>query len=167
MLVQYKGGTHYLCNYLHQQFGDPVCQYLPADPLDDQVVQAFFAALAPLELDAYARAAAARQASERVLHQAYDQQVQRLRYQVALAERQFLQADPDNRLVAAELESRWEQALRELRQAETHAAERTDDPPADGIPAPLREAFAQLGQRLPGAWQAGLLKREPKYRTKI
>lgn len=74
MLVQYKGGTHYLCNYLHQQFGDPVCQYLPADPLDDQVVQAFFAALAPLELDAYARAAAARQASERVLHQAYDQQ---------------------------------------------------------------------------------------------
>jgi hypothetical protein len=49
VVVQYKGGTHYLCNYLRQQFGDPVCQYLRADPLDERVVHAFFAALASLK----------------------------------------------------------------------------------------------------------------------
>ena len=42
----------------------------------------------------------------------------RLRYQARLAERQYNQADPDNRLVATELERRWEAALRELKGAE-------------------------------------------------
>ncbi len=54
MLVQYAKGTGYLCNHLRQQYGVPVCQNLPADPLDAAVVEAFFAALSPLELDAYA-----------------------------------------------------------------------------------------------------------------
>ena len=43
------------------------------------------------------------------------QQVERLRYQALLAERQYNRVDPDNRLIAAELERRWETALRELR----------------------------------------------------
>jgi hypothetical protein len=36
MVVQYKGGTRYICNYLRQQHQCPVCQYLPADAIDDQ-----------------------------------------------------------------------------------------------------------------------------------
>ena len=46
----------------------------------------------------------------------------RLRYQALLAGRQFNRVDPDNRLVAAELERRWETTLRDLRQAEKAAA---------------------------------------------
>ena len=49
---------------------------------------------------------------------ARQQQIERSRYQARLAERQSNQADPDNRLVTAELERRWEAALRELQQAE-------------------------------------------------
>ena len=47
-----------------------------------------------------------------------EQQMERLRYQSKLAERQFNRVDPDNRLVASELERRWEAALVELRRAE-------------------------------------------------
>src|SRR5919201_3231978 len=54
MLVQYKHSTRYLCNHLRQQYGVPVCQYIPADPIDACVVEAFFQALSPIELDAYA-----------------------------------------------------------------------------------------------------------------
>ena len=46
------------------------------------------------------------------------QQLQRLRYAASRAERQYQQVDPENRLIAAELERRWEAALRELRDAE-------------------------------------------------
>jgi hypothetical protein len=46
------------------------------------------------------------------------QQLQRLRYQARLAERQYQAFDPDNRLVAGELERHWKQSLRELRHAE-------------------------------------------------
>src|SRR5215469_11100398 len=58
MVVQYKNGTRYLCNYLRQQYHVPVCQYIHADPVDIQVVEAFFQALSPVELDVYAQACA-------------------------------------------------------------------------------------------------------------
>ena len=62
MVGQYKGGTAYLWNYWRQQYRVPVCQYVPADPIDAWVVTAFFEALAPVELDVYAQAVASQQA---------------------------------------------------------------------------------------------------------
>ena len=59
MVVQYKSGTHYICNYLRQQYRVPVCQNLPADPIDAHVVGAFLDALSPVELDLYGKAVAA------------------------------------------------------------------------------------------------------------
>ena len=31
MVVQYKNSIRYICNYLRQQYGVPVCQFIPAD----------------------------------------------------------------------------------------------------------------------------------------
>jgi hypothetical protein len=45
-------------------------------------------------------------------------QVDRARYETELARRRFLRVDPDNRLVAASLESDWNEKLRLLTQAE-------------------------------------------------
>ncbi|MBU0703210.1 MAG: recombinase family protein, partial [Chloroflexi bacterium] len=161
MVVQYKGGTHYLCNYLRQQYRVPVCQHIPGDPIDAYVVAAFFQALAPIELDAYERAVAGhQQAAEQVAH-AHQQQLERLRYQADLARRQFNRVDPDNRLVAAELEQRWEAALRELQVAEEAYAQQP--PPAApwlALPPELKEAFLAIGQKLPQLWHQGVLTRE-------
>jgi len=105
-------------NYLRQQYGVPVCQYIPSQAVDAQVVAAFFEALSPVELDAYQRAMAAQKENLGRIDIAQEHQLQRLRYEVQLASRQFRRVDPDNRLVAAELERRWEEALRALKQAE-------------------------------------------------
>ena len=70
MVVQYKKGTRYICNYLRQQYQVPVCQYLPADPIDAYVVGVFFDALAPAELDLYARAVAALQQEDEHMRRA-------------------------------------------------------------------------------------------------
>lgn len=77
-----------------------------------------------LKLEAWARARDGRRQSDEALDRAEAQQVERLRYQALLAERQYNRVDPDNRLIAAELERRWEMALRELRQAEEALARR-------------------------------------------
>jgi DNA invertase Pin-like site-specific DNA recombinase len=161
LLVQYKGGTRYLCNYLRQQYGVPVCQNLPADPVDHWVVAAFFEALAPIELDVYARAVAAEQALAAQQAQARRQQLERQRYEAALAERQFRRVDPDNRLVAAELERQWENALRGLRQAELEA-ERPSAPAVERIPDELRAAFMRLGPSLPRLWDQPWLSQPQK-----
>ncbi|MFH0303320.1 recombinase family protein [Bradyrhizobium sp. 31Argb] len=118
MSIQYKGGPRYVCNSLLNHQGKTLCQYLPADPIDAQVVAAFFAAIAPAEVEAWKRALNAWLQTDEALDRAEEQQVERLRYQALLAERQYNRVDPDNRLIAAELERRWERALRELRQAE-------------------------------------------------
>ncbi len=163
MLVQYKEGTYYLCNALRQQYGVSVCQNIPGDPIDARVVNAFFQALSPVELDVYARAVAAQQETEASIDQAHQQQIERLRYEAALAERRFNRVDPDNRLVAAELERRWEAALQALQQAEATYAQRQQQAAAPvTLPAELREAFTALGQKLAEIWDQDVLTRPQK-----
>src|SRR5512134_248298 len=163
MVVQYKGATRYLCNYLRQQHGVPVCQNLPADPVDARVVAAFLEAVAPAELQAWTRAQAMQRQAEAALDRGETQQIERLRYQAALAERQFNGVDPDNRLVAAELERRWEAALRALRQAEETFARRTAARirPVRVDPT-LETAFIALGRRLPELWWQPVMTRARK-----
>jgi DNA invertase Pin-like site-specific DNA recombinase len=158
MVVQYKGRPCYLCNYLRQHYQVPVCQNLPADPIDAHVVGAFLQALSPVELDLYGRAVAALRQDEEQVRQAQQQQVERLRYQARLAERQYNQADPDNRLVAAELERRWETALRELQAAEQRLQSEPQQPQGPEVLSPEeRAAFLQAGKRIPELWRQGRL----------
>ena len=154
MLVQYKGGTRYICNSLRQKYQVPVCQYLPGDPIDDTVVSAFFAALSPVELDVYERARAATEREHGLVRRAHEQQLERLRYQARLAERQYQKSDPDNRLVAAELEKRWELALREVKQAEEDWHQFQTRPRSPGPIGPeLREAFTDVARGVPELWR--------------
>lgn len=163
MVVQYKGGTRYLCNYLRQQYRVPVCQYIPGDPIDARVVEAFFQALSPIELDAYERALTTQKEADKKIELAHRQQLVRLRYQAELACRQFNRVDPDNRLVAAELEQRWEAALRALKQEKETCAQRQPTPePLLSLPAELKEAFLAIGQKLPQIWHQEVLIRENK-----
>lgn len=163
MVVQYKTGTRYICNYLRQQHGSSVCQYIPADPVDKKVVEAFFAALSPVEIDIYTRAMEQKKQADEKVNHAHAQQVDRLRYEVALAKRQYMQVDPENRLVASELEKRWDDALRQLKRAEDSLAQRTLAPVIPlKITAEIKEAFTQIGRKLPDIWNTGTLSHEQK-----
>ncbi len=154
MGVEYKNGSRYVCNFLARSQGGALCQHLPADPIDARVVEAFFAAVSPAELAAWMRAKDARQQAEDAFDRAEEQQIKRLRYQALLAERQYNRVDPDNRLIAAELERRWEGALRELRQAEDAFARRRamQDQSEDLTPAEQND-FIAAGSQLPAFWQ--------------
>jgi hypothetical protein len=99
LCVQYKGGTQYLCNHLRQQHGEPVCQLLRAEPIDEQVVRWFFEALAPAAIDLSARTFSEVDSSRASILAARRQQIQRLRYTASRAERQYQQVDPENRLI--------------------------------------------------------------------
>lgn len=159
MVVQDKGGTESLCHSLRQQYRVPVCPYGPADPVDARVVAAFFEALSPLALDVYTQAMATQRQQAAQLEAAHQQQLERLRYEAARCARPCRRVDPDNRLVAAKLERRWEAALRELTTAEAVAAQRvqpTDT--AEGLLAPEgRTAFLDIGRTLPDLWSTDVL----------
>ena len=107
MYVRYKNGGQYVCNHLRSHQGLPACQYLRAPQIDAAVAQAFLTALAPAEIDVLSRLRRTQQQADQAVRNGAERQLQRKRYEAALAERQFNRVDPDNRLVAAELERRW------------------------------------------------------------
>lgn len=163
MVVLYKSGTRYLCHFLRQQHRRPVCQYLPGGAIDDHVVELFFAALAPAELDVYTKALTIFGQQEEQVQRARQQQIERLRYQARLAERQFNQSDPDNRLVASELEKRWETALREVKEAEdAWDREQQQRPSLDHLDAETKKAWRAAGQQIPELWRAGHFTQQQK-----
>lgn len=158
MVVQYKQGTHYRCTELRARYGVPVCQHIPADPVDRRVVETFFAALAPAELDLYDKALQIERADRAQVSRAQQQQLERLRYEAALAERQYRRVDPDNRLVAGELERRWEEALRTLCAAEESLRQQAEAcVEVWELEPQLKAALVDLGRHLPEVWGAGLL----------
>lgn len=166
MVVAYKGGTRYICNYLRQKNQAPVCQNLPADAIDQHVVGAFFEALAPAELNIYEAAMSRCQGQQDHLDAARKGELERLRYEADLARRQFNRVDPDNRLVASELERRWEAALRELREAEERREQEVEQR-AKVVPISIsrdyRAAFESLGKSLPELWRKpGALSRQQR-----
>jgi hypothetical protein len=154
MYVRYKGGGQYVCNHLRSNEGLPACQYIGAARVDAVVADAFLAALAPAELDALSTARRAQQQVDTALRTSAARQLERKRYAAALAERQFNKVDPDNRLVAAELERRWEVALDEVRAAEEALAQQSLPQPIGqmGMGKVLHGKVVSLAGRLPHIW---------------
>lgn len=153
MMVQYKGGNQYLCNALRQQYGVPVCQRFGSDPIDAKVVENFFEALSTTSIDAYTNALEKLSATEQEAQKVQRQQIQRLEYQSNLAQRQYNKVDPDNRLVAAELETRWEQSLKNLKIAQQKAEQNRPLTQQVKLPSHLVQSFKAIGQHLPEIWQ--------------
>jgi DNA invertase Pin-like site-specific DNA recombinase len=154
MYARYKRRPEYVCNHLSAHQGLPACQYISAPRVDAAVTQALLTALAPAEIDALSRARRAQSQADKAMRKSAEQQLERRRYEAALAERQFNRVDPDNRLVAAELERRWEAALKEVRAAEEALARAV---PSQAI-APvavvkaLNDNVIRLSGRLPEIW---------------
>jgi len=164
MRVVYKPGVRYICHGLTKEFAEPMCASLDGASIDTLVVQAFFAAIGPAELDALEALLAQRRQERAQLERHWEQQVQRAMYEAHLARRQYEAVDPENRLVAAELERRWEEKLVALRETR-EAAERFDQESA--MPAfdpELRRQLEHIAQALPDLWHDGQLTNEHKKR---
>jgi len=170
MSVAYKDRRfQYLCAYARSNYGKPSCQYLSGHRIDAAVTQAFFRVLQPAQIDAL-EAVSARQADHHRQHVEHlRQEVMRCEYAAARAERQYNRVDPENRLIAATLETRWEHALVDLEQARAKLAEALAEKPAGCvIPEELRDAFCDVGKRLPDLWlRVSLEARKALIRTLV
>jgi DNA invertase Pin-like site-specific DNA recombinase len=154
MQVAYKAGRfQYLCHRTQALYAKPTCQYLSGRPLDEAVLEEFFRVLQPAEIDALERVSARQAEHHQELLRHLEQEVTRLEYAARRAERQYNGVDPENRLIAATLEKRWEAALAEWEQVQARLAEaQAQAPQPVPIPAELREAFADVGRRRPDVW---------------
>lgn len=82
-----------------------------------------------------------------------DLALQQARYEAARAQRQYDAADPENRLVASELERRWNERLAAVRDLELEI-DHLDSDKAPTLTEADRERLMALGQDLVRAWQS-------------
>lgn len=126
------------------------CRSVRADVVDDAVAERLLAALEPDQV-ALALAAADEVADRRTRSiRAAELAVERARYQADRAERALDAVEPENRLVARTLESRFETKLTALAEAEAALAAAQ----ADTGPTPPRAQLETLAADLPALWAA-------------
>ena len=103
----------YCCQRRHHTYGEPRCQQMAARFLDDHVAAQVLSALAPAALELSVTAAA--QAGDRRAEagRIWRQRLERAGFACDRARRQYQLAEPENRLVARQLEREWETALAE------------------------------------------------------
>jgi excisionase family DNA binding protein len=145
-----REGSYYECGHSRaDHVNTPACRSVKAVVVDELVARRLLEALQPEEI-ALALAAADEVADRRARStRVVELRVERARYEAIRAERAFHACEPENRLVARSLETRWEQKLRELAEAEAELAEQSK--PA---PEPSREQLEALAHNLPKLWAA-------------
>jgi DNA invertase Pin-like site-specific DNA recombinase len=133
--------------------GGTTCQMMSSAPVDAAVAELFLAAVTPAQVDVALRALDAYEAERAEARRQRQMQVQRAEYEVEIARRRYEAIDPANRLVAAELEARWEEALRE-RERLAREAEELDRRSASPLGAAERRRVREMTADLGKVWHA-------------
>lgn len=145
-----NGFAYYECSSKANQMDTPTCRSITADTVDNAVAERLLDALNPEEV-ALALAAADEVADRRNRRsRAAELAVERARYEAERAERAFQACEPENRLVARNLESRWEARLVAMAEAEKALAEAQSAAP----PLPSRAELEALTGDVVRLWHA-------------
>jgi DNA invertase Pin-like site-specific DNA recombinase len=133
--------------------GGATCQMMSSAPIDAAVAELFLAAVTPAQVDVALRALEAFEAEQTAARRQRRMQIERAEYEVELARRRYEKADPANRLVAAELEVRWEAALRECERL-TREAEQLERRVVQPLGAAERKRVLAMAADLGQVWHA-------------
>jgi hypothetical protein len=156
MVVNYNNagtGLRYNCHRALVCYGAPECQSLAGGRLDAFVAGQVLAALKPAALELHLTAADDLERQRQLLHQNWQQKLERAGYEAERAARQYGEVEPENRLVARELEKRWEQALHEQKRLEQEYEQFGAERPAR-LSASQRAQVRQLAWDIPRLWAA-------------
>lgn len=96
------------------RYAASTCQAFGQRYLDEAVCARFFEAIQPAQLATLLAAVETLEQERQTREQGWQLRLERARYAVRLAQRQYDAVDPENRLVARALEKRWNAALEAL-----------------------------------------------------
>ncbi|WP_456761200.1 recombinase family protein [Bradyrhizobium sp. USDA 4011] len=155
LMLRYSGMKHhiprYSCNRAWMDFGGAHCIAFGGLRVDDAIEEALLGVVGPGAIAA--ATAAAREARERRdrVREALSRDLEAARYAADRAFRQYDAADPVNRLVAGELEARWNRALGHAAEVEGKVAMHDA-----AMPAPIADpaSLGVLASNLKTVWDA-------------
>ena len=148
-----KNAGYYNCHQHLRVAREQNCFGLKAAPVDELVSMQVLRALAPAALELSLAAVADLERERQRLDTHWQQKQQRARYDVDLAERRYRAVDPSNRLVAATLETQWEQSLRAERELQNDY-DRFQQTSPTALTDAERDQVRALASDIPALWNA-------------
>jgi DNA invertase Pin-like site-specific DNA recombinase len=139
----------YRCEQPNLQLGQRRCLSVAGKRIDETIAAEMLRAVAPMAIEAAKEAERMLRDEDQDRRRIAELELQQAQYDASLAERRYAACDPDNRLIAAQLEKAWETALQRAERCQ----ERLDRMQiTEG--ANVRPDFTGLADDLSAAWKA-------------
>lgn len=148
-----SGHAHrYQCRGDDKHVGAGLCIGIGGVRVDRAVAELLLEAVSSHAVDAAIKAVALASQEDEGIKLAVQRELEQARYEASLAARRYEAVDPAKRLVARELEARWNNALEQVQQIEGRLAELAVA--SASRPRIDRDALMALAHDLPKAWNA-------------
>jgi DNA invertase Pin-like site-specific DNA recombinase len=154
--VQYTGRqqdvVRYCCIRGYLDNGQPKCIAFGGRSVDEAISRQLLRVVGPAAVESAIMASEeAKQQRDEVL-EALQRDLQAAQYAAQRAQKQYDHADPENRLVADELERRWNATLEQVRELETRIGHHLHTNQTTAVPS--REEFLELASELENVWNS-------------
>jgi len=154
LAVAYTGNPQsrpvYRCDKPNLMMGLPRCMTFGGPRVDAAIARELLRAVEPAAIEAALEAERMHRERQDEEKRILDLELQQARYEADLAERRYAACDPDNRLIAAQLEKNWEAALRRVQEVQARCCLNQEQETVEVDPT----AFANLADNLSAAWNA-------------
>jgi DNA invertase Pin-like site-specific DNA recombinase len=140
----------YVCQRRGIEDATRVCQSVPGQALDAAIGELLLAAVTPVALDVALAVQAELEGRATQADALRRQHVERARHIAEQARRRYMAVDPDNRLVAVNLEADWNEALRALSSAQEDYERQTAK--ASPLSDQDKARVAALASDFPALW---------------
>jgi excisionase family DNA binding protein len=143
------GRPTYRCDRPNLMLGLPRCLGFGGSRVDAAIAAEIPRVVEPMAIEAALEAERMHREGEAERRRMVEFDLRQAEYDASLAERRYAACDPENRLIAAQLEKHWEAALRRVEACRTRLAAADAPDPATPMPD-----FEGLAADLAAAWSA-------------
>ena len=154
--VSYSGPRgvviRYACSGESVDCGEGHCISFGGLRADAAVAKEVLHAIEGNAIEAALQAAEQIEQQQQALRKAFELEVEQARYEARLAARRYEAVDPEQRLVAKELEARWNVALQKVQELEHKRQESERQSPSASRPS--SQVLRSLAQDLPTVWNS-------------
>lgn len=154
LIIRYTGNRHdvlrYACCRGWLDNGETRCIAFGGSSVDEAISKEILQVAQPAAVEAAVLASQEEARRRDDVLEALSRDLEAARYAAQRAQRQYDGADPENRLVASELEQRWNQALQRVRAVETKITQHLEETGDYAIAKP--EEFTDLAGQLEMVW---------------
>jgi DNA invertase Pin-like site-specific DNA recombinase len=166
--VRYKGNggiyPTYECNWRRREgLTTGPCIRIRCDLIDEPVTMRVLEVMQPKQIDIAIKALEEFEHRENAINHQWRMKIERASYEASLAQRRYEEVDPSNRLVAATLERRWNDALIKLEEIKKEYSQQQSKKQITATEDQKKELMS-LAKDLPRLWKASTTKAKDRKR---